>query len=63
MDCLDRTNVVQGVFSRYIAFYQLNKLELLKFPKNLKKNPFEKFPDALENAYRNAWSNNADVIS
>lgn len=23
MDCLDRTNVVQGVFSRYVAFEQL----------------------------------------
>ena len=36
---------------------------MIELPKNLKENPFEKFPDALETAYRNAWSNNADIIS
>ena len=29
MDCLDRTNVVQGVFSRYVAFEQLHQLNLI----------------------------------
>jgi phosphatidylinositol 4-phosphatase len=63
MDCLDRTNVVQGVFSRYVMFINLSKLKLLNLPTNLKNNPFEKFPTDLEQDYRNSWSNNADVIS
>lgn len=61
MDCLDRTNVVQGVFSRYIAHHQLEKLNLNDMPKQL--GAFEKFPSALEDHFRCGWTNNADVLS
>jgi hypothetical protein len=40
MDCLDRTNVVQGVFSRFVAFSQLNKMDLIDLPANGKLSPF-----------------------
>ena len=65
MDCLDRTNVVQGVFSRLIAHKQLEQLQLLPKPVNTqaKKSPFEKLPVALENVFREGWTDNADVMS
>jgi len=42
MDCLDRTNVVQGVFSRYVAHEQLMSMNLLPKPINThaKRSPF-----------------------
>ena len=62
MDCLDRTNVVQGVFSRNIAHLQQHKLGLSSKPKE--GNPFEKFTtNEMENAFRNAWTDNADALS
>lgn len=61
MDCLDRTNVVQGVFSRQIAHLQLNKLDLLDLPKRL--GAFQKFPEPLENMFRCGWTDNADAMS
>lgn len=65
MDCLDRTNVVQGVFSRYIAHEQLQLFNLLPKPVNTKakRSPFERFPVILENAFREGWTNNADAMS
>ena len=61
MDCLDRTNVVQGVFSRQIAHIQLAKMGLAAEPRGL---PFETFTfKTLEQAFRNAWTDNADVLS
>mmetsp|Transcript_13167 Transcript_13167/g.20473 ORF Transcript_13167/g.20473 Transcript_13167/m.20473 type:complete len:190 (+) Transcript_13167:1125-1694(+) len=65
MDCLDRTNVVQGVFSRYIAHEQLQSLSLLPKPVNtkMKRSPFEKFPSALEKVFREGWTDNADAMS
>ena len=63
MDCLDRTNVVQGVFSRFVAFSQLNKMDLIDLPSNGKISPFQKFPNALEEVFREGWTNNADVLS
>lgn len=61
MDCLDRTNVVQSVFSRNIAHQQLFKLGMCSKPKGL---PFEKFTTTeLETAFRNIWTDNADAIS
>jgi phosphatidylinositol 4-phosphatase len=60
MDCLDRTNVVQSVLSRNIAHKQLWKMEIAGKPKG---DPFEKFMTPLENAFREAWTDNADVIS
>ena len=62
MDCLDRTNVVQGVFSRNIAHVQLHKVGLSGKPKE--GSPFEKFTtNEMETAFRNAWTDNADALS
>ena len=65
MDCLDRTNVVQGVFSRYVAHEQLQMLNLIPKPVNTRsqRSPFEKFPEKLENVFREGWTDNADVMS
>jgi len=61
MDCLDRTNVVQSVFSRKIAHQQLYKLEQIEKPQGA---PFEKFPnEILESSFKNVWTDNADAIS
>ena len=61
MDCLDRTNVVQGVFSRQIAHIQMAKMELAGKPQGL---PFEEFKyKTLEQEFRNAWTDNADILS
>jgi hypothetical protein len=61
MDCLDRTNVVQSVFSRRVAHIQLFNLKVGSAPKGL---PFEPFKDReLEQAFRNSWTDNADVMS
>jgi phosphatidylinositol 4-phosphatase len=61
MDCLDRTNVVQSVISRNIAHKQLWKMNIAGEPKG---DPFEKFSAGLlEEAFREAWTDNADRIS
>lgn len=61
MDCLDRTNVVQGVFSRQIAHKQLHLLGLAPKPQG---KPFEVFASRdMEQAFRNLWTDNADVLS
>ena len=65
MDCLDRTNVVQGVFSRYVAHEQLQQLDLIPKPinTNTQRSAFEKFPEELEKVFREGWTDNADVMS
>jgi phosphatidylinositol 4-phosphatase len=65
MDCLDRTNVVQGVFSRYIGHEQLQQMNLIPKPVNTRsqRSPFEKFPEQLEKVFREGWTDNADVMS
>ena len=60
MDCLDRTNVVQSVFSRQIAHRQLWKLGVQGEPRG---EPFEVFSPALEDPFREAWTDNANQIS
>lgn len=60
MDCLDRTNVVQSVFARQIAHKQLKQFAVSGEPKG---DPFEMFFPALEESFREAWTNNANVIS
>ncbi|KAG0368045.1 hypothetical protein BGX24_002973 [Mortierella sp. AD032] len=57
MDCLDRTNVVQSVVSRWVLNHQLRSIGIL--------SPDEKFEifDAFESEFRNVWADNADVIS
>lgn len=57
MDCLDRTNVVQGVIARNVLHNILTKVKL--FVKE-DSSPFARFPDELEDTFRNIWTNNAD---
>jgi phosphatidylinositol 4-phosphatase len=60
MDCLDRTNVVQSVISRNLAHKQLFNMGLAGKPTG---SPFEKFSPALEDSFRECWTDNANVIS
>ena len=61
MDCLDRTNVVQSVFSRQIAHIQLANMGVGQQPRG---QPFEVFQyKQLEQAFRNVWTDNADAMS
>lgn len=60
MDCLDRTNVVQSVFARQIGLRQLHEFGISDTPKG---SPFESFFPLLEEVFREAWTNNANVIS
>ncbi|KAF9920806.1 hypothetical protein FBU30_009270 [Linnemannia zychae] len=57
MDCLDRTNVVQSVISRWILNRQLRDIGVLAADEK-----FELFYD-FEFMFRNVWADNADVIS
>ena len=50
------------MFSRQIAFKQLELLELIP-KKTGARGAFEKFPDLLENVFREGWTNNADAMS
>lgn len=72
MDCLDRTNVVQSIFGRYMLFQQLSAI-LDK--ENKKKKSWIPLKDAFvanrltlpwengERAHRLLWADNADAIS
>jgi hypothetical protein len=52
------------VFSRNIAHHQLQEWGLLpKSPAGAIDSPFKKFPLVLEEAFRECWTNNADVMS
>ena len=67
MDCLDRTNVVQSLFGRYILFRQLDECQSLHLPFPF-KSAFRKAPTTLpwrngEVAHRLLWADNADTIS
>ena len=57
MDCLDRTNVVQGTFARWVLNDQLRAVGVL--------SANEKVEDQREfmHMYRNVWADHADVIS
>ena len=46
-----------------MAFTQLNKMDLVDLPASGKISPFQKFPTALEEMFREGWTNNADVMS
>ena len=67
MDCLDRTNVVQSVFGRLMAFTQLSDYKPIGMPLAL-KTVFRRNALALpwasgETALRLLWADNADAIS
>ncbi|KKA28243.1 hypothetical protein TD95_002428 [Thielaviopsis punctulata] len=58
MDCLDRTNVVQSMFARYM----LNRM----FVENGLLSPGQTFTEVdpvFEELFRNIWGDNADVVS
>lgn len=57
MDCLDRTNVVQSMFGRFIVSRQLIDLGILREGENATDDP------VFENLFRNMWADNADVVS
>jgi hypothetical protein len=67
MDCLDRTNVVQSVFGRFLLFTQLSEYKKAGMPLAY-KTAFRRNPLALpwnsgEAAHRLVWADNADAIS
>ncbi|KAF9987059.1 hypothetical protein BGZ65_005254 [Modicella reniformis] len=57
MDCLDRTNVVQSVVSRWVLNRQLREIGILGADEKFEN--FEEF----ESLFRNVWADNADVVS
>lgn len=63
MDCLDRTNVVQGIFSRSVLFAQLSRMLPLSMKTAFRKNPLTLPWKTGEVAHRHLWADNADAIS
>jgi phosphatidylinositol 4-phosphatase len=63
MDCLDRTNVVQGIFSRSALFAQLSPALPLSMKTAFRKNPLTLPWKTGEVAHRHLWADNADAIS
>ncbi|EPQ32453.1 uncharacterized protein PFL1_00649 [Pseudozyma flocculosa PF-1] len=57
MDCLDRTNVVQGTLARWVLNDQLRAVGVLS--KDEKVETHETFM----HMYRNVWADHADVVS
>jgi hypothetical protein len=70
MDCLDRTNVVQSIFGRYMLYRQLDGIRSgskralpLEYAVAFRRNPMT-LPWMLgEVAHRMLWADNADAIS
>ncbi|KAF9181510.1 hypothetical protein BGZ50_005482 [Haplosporangium sp. Z 11] len=57
MDCLDRTNVVQSVISRWVLNRQLQELGILAAGEQFESS------EQFEYLFRNVWADNADVVS
>lgn len=57
MDCLDRTNVVQGLIGRYVLEKQLFELGI--FGKDEKIDQFDEF----EFLFKNIWADNGDMMA
>ncbi|PFH51748.1 hypothetical protein AMATHDRAFT_74778 [Amanita thiersii Skay4041] len=57
IDCLDRTNVVQSAFARYMLNKQLSAIALLL------PTTFEKRGTEIDAVFNNVWANNGDAIS
>ena len=65
MDCLDRTNVVQSIFGRYMLFRALQGTKKIIIPVAISA-AFRKNPMTLpwgEASHRLLWADNADAIS
>ncbi|KAL2885828.1 Phosphoinositide phosphatase SAC1 [Ceratocystis lukuohia] len=58
MDCLDRTNVVQSMFARYMLNRIFVEAGLMASGSN-----FTSEDPAFEELFRNLWGDNADVVS
>ncbi len=59
IDCLDRTNVVQTIFSRIITHRMLFKLKLTDMP-NFEDLPFNQ---VFEIIFKNLWADHGDHLS
>ncbi|PWZ02824.1 putative SAC1-recessive suppressor of secretory defect [Testicularia cyperi] len=57
MDCLDRTNVVQGTLARWMLNQQLRAVGILGSNEQVETQP------QFMHMYRNVWADHADVIS
>ncbi|KYR03090.1 hypothetical protein DLAC_00582 [Tieghemostelium lacteum] len=57
VDCLDRTNVVQSLFARYILHIQLMRMGIISSTQKIDMNL------AFETEFKNIWADNADVMS
>ncbi|KAF9314496.1 hypothetical protein BG003_004114 [Podila horticola] len=57
MDCLDRTNVVQSVISRWVLTRQLQELGILSPNESIESH------EQFEALFRNVWADNADIVS
>jgi hypothetical protein len=60
IDCLDRTNVVQTVFSRQILHKMLHKIDISEGPSG---EPFQEFNPVFENYFKNLWADHGDHLS
>ena len=60
VDCLDRTNVVQTVFSRQILHKMLHKLRICDGPSG---EPFQEFNPVFETIYKVLWADHGDTLS
>lgn len=58
MDCLDRTNVVQSIFSRWILQKQFASLSFLEY-----SIPWNQVDPKFNFIFQNMWADNADVVS
>ncbi|KAJ8656399.1 hypothetical protein O0I10_007967 [Lichtheimia ornata] len=57
MDCLDRTNVVQSTFARWVLTQQLRQIGILGPNESIENQHAFMF------IYRNVWADNADAVS
>ncbi|CAH1763780.1 2965_t:CDS:10 [Entrophospora sp. SA101] len=57
MDCLDRTNVVQSTFSKWVLTQQLREIGILSSNQHI--DEFNEFMGL----FRNVWADNADAVS
>lgn len=57
MDCLDRTNVVQGTLAKCVVEKQLQEVGILGKGETMEKHP------EFWHIFRNVWADHADVIS
>lgn len=60
IDCLDRTNVVQTVFGRFILHKMLHRINLAQEPNG---EPFESFFPVFENIFKYLWAEHGDRLS